>query len=102
MYDIIKSCKFKLVGFDNTVIAALLSSILFVILALLLAFLEFPKHYYIYQIGIKLKTSDNPKLRKRLRMKKTISGVICDSLDLDAGFLFVENVYFDGNDFFMV
>ena len=63
---------------------ALLSSILSVILALLSAFLEFPKHYYIYQIGKKLKTSENPKLRKRLRMTKTIFDVIWDSLDLDA------------------
>ena len=79
----------QLVGFDNTVLAALLSSMASVILALFSAFLEFPQNYYIYQIGIKLNLTQNPKLLKSLRM----------TMDRDHGFLFVENVYINGNDF---
>ena len=89
----------ELAGFDNTVLAALLSSILSVILATLSVFLEFPKDYFIYQVGIKLNPSQNPKLRRSLRMRRTMSNVICEALDRDFGFLFVENVHFNGIDF---
>ena len=90
----------QLAGFDNTVLAALLSSISSVILALLSAFLEYPKSYYIYQMGIKLDTAQlqNPNLRASLKMTKTMAKSICKSMDRDNGFIIVENVYFDGND----
>ena len=61
----------ELVGFDSTILAPLFSSLLSVILATLSALLEFPKHYYIYQIGTQLKVSHNPKLRESLKMTST-------------------------------
>ena len=89
----------SLAGFDTTVLAALISSIASVVLALLSAYLEFPKKYYIYQMGIQLKSSQNTQLRKRLRMRHALSIVICKSMDRERGFIFAENIYYNGKDF---
>ena len=89
----------NLAAFDTTVLAALISSIASVVLALLSVYLEYPKKYSIYQMGIELKSSQNPKLRKSLRMRHTLSNVICKSMDRERGFIFVENIYYNGKDY---
>ena len=89
----------NLAGFDTTVLAALLSSIASVVLAILSAYLEYPKKYFIYQMGIQLKSSQNLQLRKSLRMRETLANVICESTEREKGFLFIENVYYNGKDF---
>ena len=88
----------QLAEFDSTFLAALLSSIASVILTSFSVFLEFPKHCYIYQIDISLDSLHNPRLRKSLRMRRKLASVICDAMDRDPGFFFVENIYFNGND----
>ena len=86
-------------NFDTSVLAALLSSTLSVILALLAAFLEFPKHYYIYQMNLYSTLQSKHKLKKIGQLKNSLSKILCEAFDQDYGFLFVENIYFDANGF---
>ena len=90
-------------SFDQTVMLALVSSIASVILAVFSAFLEFPKHYYVYQMTcLMTNNSINGKIRKQLRKTNLLTFVICDSFDQDFGFCFVENVFHDGKNKFML
>ena len=38
-------------------------------------------------------------MTKRLRLRRTLSNVICDAMDRERGFIFIENVYYNGKDF---
>ena len=65
-------------------------------------FLEFPKHYYFYQM--KCVMSNNPingKIRKQLKRPNKLTRIVCDSLDQDFGFCFIENVFYDGKSKFL-
>ena len=85
----------NLARFDTAVLAALISSIASVVLALLSAYLEYPKKYNIHQMDIQLKSKQNPNLTKHLKMRNKLSKVICKSLDREKGLLFIENIHYN-------
>ena len=89
-------------SFNQTVMLALISSIASVILAIFSAILEFPKNYYIYQMTcLMTNNSVNGKVRKQLRKINSLTSIICESFDQDHGFLFIENVFYDGKNKFI-
>ena len=94
----------NLAGVDTTVPAELLSSIASAVLALPSAYLEYPKKYFIYQMGIQLKSLHNTQVRKRLKMRRTytLSNIVCESMERKQVFVFIENVYCDAKILFVL
>ena len=79
--------------FDNTtVLFALTSSILSVLIAVWSAVLQYPKKFYIFQLDVFLQQPDK-QLQRKIRKTKSIASRLCNAFDQEYGFCFVENAF---------
>lgn len=80
-------------SFNNlAILFSLTSSILSLLFFIFSTRLSYPKHFYIYKMTVKLKKQED-KLKEKLRYTNRIANAICDGLDEDHGFCFVENIH---------
>ena len=89
-----------LVGFKTTVLFALVSSVLSVLLAVFSAVLEYPKHYYYYEMRLKLQNDGELKdnlIRRKIRYTFQMRLSVCTGLGQELDSCFIENVFYDSN-----
>ena len=81
-----------LVEFNTTVLFALTSSIISVLIAVISAFLQYPKKYYIFQLDVFLLQPDN-QIQRKIRKTERIAKRLSSAFDQEYGFCFVENEF---------
>ena len=77
---------------NTTVLFALTSSIISVMLAIWSAFLQYPKKFYIFQLDVFLQQRDK-QIKRKIRKTSSMTSTLCNAFEQEFGFCFVENVF---------
>ena len=82
-----------LTGFEPTVVVALVSSVSSIIIAIFTALLEYPKHYYSYQVIIQLAVKHGVTLSSNFRFTTSFASAIQEGLGDDSKNVTIDKIF---------